>query len=151
MSSGIETRVRQHRPTVACIYCRPSDEALHEIVGSCGGMYARLDDFPTTAGHLQIVPYRHVESFFDMTDREARDFHSLARRMKRWLLERFHADGFTLGVDDGAAAGRSVPHLHVHIIPRRHGDVDDPRGGIRRILPGDPNDWLNPSRPKGRS
>ncbi|WP_324192740.1 HIT domain-containing protein [Nocardia transvalensis] len=107
-----------------------------------GAAYGRWNNYPASAGHLEIVPFRHVLSFFDLTDDEAHDLHHLARRMKTYLDHQLHPDGYTLGVNDGTAAGRSVPHLHIHIIPRWHGDVPDPRGGIRRIFPHcDPGTW----------
>jgi diadenosine tetraphosphate (Ap4A) HIT family hydrolase len=125
-----------------CLFCCPADLNLNKIAGSWGTVYARWDNFPAARGHLEIVPFRHVLSFFDLTDEEALDLHYLARSMRSHLEERFHPDGYTIGVNDGTAAGRSVAHLHLHLIPRWYGDVPDPRGGVRRIMPDcDPDTW----------
>ncbi|MGF6889465.1 diadenosine tetraphosphate (Ap4A) HIT family hydrolase [Nocardia sp. GAS34] len=121
-----------------CLFCHPGNPEMNAVAG--GTVYARWDNFPAAPGHLEIVPFRHVLSFFDLTDQEARDLHYLARTMRSRLEQLFRPDGYTLGVNDGTAAGRSVPHLH--IIPRFYGDVPDPRGGIRRIMPDcEPDAW----------
>lgn len=126
-----------------CPFCCPSDEHRHKIAGSWGTVYARWDNYPAAPGHLEIVPFRHVPSFFDLTPREVNDAHHLARIMRNQLEHRWRPHGYTLGVNDGRAAGRSIDHLHLHLIPRWYGDVPDPRGGIRRIFPGcDPDTWV---------
>lgn len=126
----------------SCIFCRHWDSDVNTIVRRRGTMYARLDNFPASRGHIEIVPFRHILSFFDMTDTETRDLHVLAQYMRNFLDTKYRPDGFTIGVNDGSAAGRTVPHLHMHIIPRWHGDVPDPRGGIRRVfVECDPDSW----------
>ncbi len=130
------------RPVDTCLFCRHSDSSVNAVVRRHGTMYARWDNFPASPGHVEIVPFRHILSFFDMNDREIRDLHTLAQSMRDTLSAMYCPDGFTIGVNDGSAAGRSVPHLHMHIIPRWHGDVPDPRGGIRRIFADcDPDAW----------
>lgn len=125
-----------------CIFCRPNDDHVNAIVGRCNTMYARLDNFPAHKGHIEIVPFRHVDSFFDLTTEEIIDFYNLSKSMREYLDEKFAPDGYTIGINDGPAAGRTVPHLHVHIIPRKFGDVPDPRGGIRRMFPDcNPDSW----------
>ncbi|MFG1793966.1 HIT family protein [Nocardia sp. NPDC049149] len=124
-----------------CLFCCPANPDLNRIAGSWGTVYARWDNFPASPGHLEIVPFRHMLSFFDLTDQEASDLHWLARAMQGHLEQRFRPEGYTIGINDGPASGRSVDHLHLHIIPRYHGDIADPRGGIRRIFPGDPDTW----------
>ncbi|MGV9675152.1 HIT family protein [Nocardia sp. NPDC003482] len=129
-------------PDPSCIFCRHADPSVNTVVRTRGTMYARWDNFPASKGHIEIVPFRHILSFFDMTDREARDLHLLAHSVKTTLDNLYQPDGFTIGVNDGSAAGRTVPHLHLHIIPRWHGDVPDPRGGIRRVFDDcDPDSW----------
>ncbi|MRH89313.1 HIT domain-containing protein [Nocardia sp. SYP-A9097] len=129
-------------PDPACIFCRHSDPSVNTVVRRRGTMYARLDNYPASKGHIEIVPFRHILSFFDMTERETRDLHILAQTMRDTLDVKYRPDGFTIGVNDGSAAGRTVPHLHLHIIPRWHGDVPDPRGGIRRVFSEcDPDSW----------
>ncbi|WP_194832894.1 HIT domain-containing protein [Nocardia sp. XZ_19_369] len=129
-------------PNPSCLFCRHADPAINTVVRRRGTMYARWDNFPASPGHVEIVPFRHVLSFFDMNDRETRDLHILAQSMRDTLDAMYQPDGFTIGVNDGSAAGRTVPHLHLHIIPRWHGDVPDPRGGIRRVFSDcDPDSW----------
>jgi len=91
-----------------------------------------------------IVPRRHVGSFFQATATEREEMLRLADEAHRILGEKHAPDGFNLGINDGAAAGQSVPHLHLHIIPRYRGDVPDPRGGVRWILPARAKYWRKP-------
>ncbi|MBU5612939.1 HIT family protein [Geomonas azotofigens] len=93
------------------------------------------DGFPVTLGHTLVVPKRHVASFFETTPEEQAALFYLVGRVRELLLERHAPDGFNIGVNDGVAAGQTVPHLHVHLIPRYAGDTDDPRGGVRWIMP----------------
>jgi diadenosine tetraphosphate (Ap4A) HIT family hydrolase len=136
------------RDDTDCIFCRAEDADRNRILRAHGGkhggkIYARFDNFPASDGHIELVPFRHVLSFFDLTNEEVKDLIALARECRDYLKELCRPDGYTIGVNDGAAAGQTVPHLHLHIIPRWYGDVPDPRGGIRQILPGpDPSAWL---------
>lgn len=104
--------------------------------------FARYDNFPATDGHLEIVPKRHVESFFELSDQEIVEAYELIREAQKELQQKYEPDGYTIGVNEGEAAGRSIDHLHIHLIPRYHGDVTDPRGGIRQAVPNcDPDSW----------
>ncbi len=93
------------------------------------------DGFPVSPGHTLIIPRRHVASFFDVTDAERADLMSLLTAARGELERHLHPAGFNIGINDGAAAGQTVPHLHMHLIPRYDGDRDDPRGGVRWVLP----------------
>ncbi|GAM08388.1 putative 16.1 kDa HIT-like protein [Geobacter sp. OR-1] len=96
---------------------------------------AIFDGFPITPGHSLIMPNRHIASFFDATKEEQGALFGLLAEM-RLLLQRDHnPDGFNIGINDGSAAGQTVMHLHIHLIPRYIGDVPDPRGGVRWIFP----------------
>ncbi|MCC7556034.1 MAG: HIT family protein [Methanoculleus marisnigri] len=86
-------------------------------------------------GHLLIIPYRHVADFFDATDAELAALLALVREAKTLLDGRFRPDGYNVGVNVGEAAGQTVMHLHLHVIPRYAGDVKDPRGGVRGAVP----------------
>ncbi|WP_169514539.1 HIT family protein [Actinokineospora enzanensis] len=97
--------------------------------------YARPHDFPATAGHVEIIPKHHVESFFDLTPADLEELHSLMHRVRAKIEEDHRPLAYTIGVNDGAAAGRTIDHLHIHLIPRYLGDVPNPRGGIRQIFP----------------
>ena len=85
-------------------------------------------------GHL-LIPYRHVANFFDATDAEQIALLALVREAKTLLDNQFHPDGYNVGVNVGTAAGQTVMHLHVHLIPRYAGDVEDPRGGVSGAIP----------------
>lgn len=93
------------------------------------------DGFPVSPGHTLIIPKRHVASFFDVTDAERSDLMSLLAAARDDLERRFHPAGYNVGINDGAAAGQTVPHVHMHLIPRYDGDREDPRGGVRWVLP----------------
>ncbi len=83
----------------------------------------------------QNSPFRHIPGLFDATDEEQAALLALVREAKTLLDGRFHPDGYNVGVNVGAAAGQTVMHLHVHVIPRYAGDVEDPRGGVRGAIP----------------
>ncbi len=117
---------------LTCPFCNPSRE---EIVLANDLCYARYDKFPVSPGHLLLVPYRHIPTLFDATDEELAALLALVREAKTLLDGRFHPDGYNVGVNVGKAAGQTVMHLHVHVIPRYEGDVADPRGGVRGVVP----------------
>jgi len=96
---------------------------------------AFADGYPVAAGHTLVVPRRHVASVFDLAAEEYAALWALVAAVRARLAARAGADGFTIGVNDGVAAGQTVGHAHVHVIPRRAGDVGDPRGGVRWVLP----------------
>jgi len=96
---------------------------------------ALADNFPVNPGHTLIVPRRHLVSLFDATEEERAALFDLLDESRRKLLEERNPDGFNIGINDGAAAGQTVFHLHIHLIPRYVGDCDDPRGGIRKLFP----------------
>lgn len=123
-----------------CIFCQPENEAINTVIASNTYAYARLDNFPLSEGHAEIVPVRHVSSFFDLTESEVIAMFELAIEL------RGKADGHTIGINDGPAAGQTVPHMHLHIIPRTFGDVPNARGGIRQIFPND--EYSNPNSQK---
>jgi diadenosine tetraphosphate (Ap4A) HIT family hydrolase len=100
------------------------------VVGGTHLMVARLDGYPLTSGHTLIIPRRHVTSFTELSADEVAHAYALIKQ----VCDDSAATSFTIGVNDGEAAGRTIPHLHIHVIPRRRGDVPDPRGGIRRVL-----------------
>lgn len=115
-----------------CPFCR-IDSARSWISNEFG--IALRDGFPVSPGHTLVVPRLHVASLFDLPDAERNALWTLVATVRTRLLEEFHPDGFNVGVNDGPAAGQTVSHAHIHVIPRYKGDVIDPRGGIRWILP----------------
>ena len=93
------------------------------------------DEFPLRQGHVLIIPIRHIEHLTLLTHAEFCDLHSVIQKMFKHIEVDFQADGYNLGVNSGEAAGQTLPHLHIHLIPRHFGDVPNPRGGIRKFLP----------------
>ena len=102
---------------------------------------AFFDAFPVAEGHTLVVPKRHVASLFDLTEVEQAAVWMLVAMVRAKLMAEQKPDGFNVGVNDGPAAGQTVMHAHVHVIPRRKGDVADPRGGVRWIVPGKAQYW----------
>ncbi|MGC1954542.1 MAG: HIT family protein [Gammaproteobacteria bacterium] len=97
--------------------------------------YARFDLHPVNVGHLLILPLRHVATWFDATLQEQRALIALLDDAK-WLLDERHAPaGYNIGINIGEAAGQTVMHLHLHLIPRYLGDVSNPRSGVRGVIP----------------
>ena len=95
----------------------------------------RFDDFPVNPGHIEFITKRHIATIFDATEEEKLAIFDLIDRAKKMIDEQYHPDGYNIGINCGESAGQSVMHLHVHLIPRYKGDVKNPRGGIRGIIP----------------
>lgn len=93
------------------------------------------DGFPVSPGHLLIIPKRHVLSFFSATIQERSAIIALLDAARERLVKEYKPDGFNIGINDGVAAGQTVMHMHIHLIPRYTGDTPDPRGGVRWIFP----------------
>ena len=101
------------------------------------------DGFPVSEGHTLIIPKRHVQSFFDLQAIEKAAILQALDEAKEALDREFNPDGFNIGINDGEAAGQTVIHLHVHLMPRYKGDTEDPRGGVRHVFPGKAKYWEN--------
>jgi diadenosine tetraphosphate (Ap4A) HIT family hydrolase len=99
------------------------------------------DAFPVSPGHTLFIPRRHVGSFFELAGDERSAMLTLLDSAKEKLETEFHPDGYTIGINDGPAAGQTVAHVHLHLIPRYAGDVRDPRGGVRWVLPDKAQYW----------
>ncbi len=115
-----------------CIFCSlPAASIMDE---NELGMAVR-DIFPVNPGHTLIMPKRHVSSYFDLTDDEVLALMQLMRRAKEAIDSEFSPDDYNIGVNNGPIAGQTVPHVHIHVMPRYRDDVDDPRGGVRNVIP----------------
>jgi len=117
-----------------CLFCEIEDERIllqNELA------YAILDGFPVTEMHTLIIPKRHAATYFDLTQAEINATNSLMTQLK---LDIEQADtavtGFNIGMNSGESAGQTIFHCHIHLIPRRNGDVENPRGGVRHLIPG---------------
>ena len=115
--------------------------ATARIVGETGLAAAITDGFPVSPGHTLIIPRRHVPSFFETTPAERDDMLQLLDQAKARLDVELHPDAYNIGINDGPAAGQTVGHLHIHLIPRYAGDAEDPRGGVRWVMPGKARYW----------
>jgi diadenosine tetraphosphate (Ap4A) HIT family hydrolase len=93
------------------------------------------DGFPISPGHTLIIPKRHIPSVFEATDEEHKALLRALQAAKVELSQQYAPDGYNIGINDGLAAGQTVMHLHIHLIPRYNGDCIDPRGGVRWIFP----------------
>ncbi len=112
--------------------------------------FAIRDGFPASPGHTLIVPRRLVATWFEATREEQVAMLELLDVVKAQLDAELQPDGYNIGINTGAAAGQTVMHLHMHLIPRFHGDVPDPRGGVRHVIPGKGN-YLLPASDKEQS
>lgn len=97
--------------------------------------FAHYDSYPVNKGHCLIILRRHVAEYFQATTEEKVAIWALVDEMKIIIDKEYHPDGYTIGVNIGVAAGQSVPHIHIHMIPRYKGDVENPRGGVRGVIP----------------
>ncbi len=117
---------------MSCPFCAVDPEA---IVASGDLALAFRDSFPVNPGHTLVITRRHVRDWFEATRDERIAVLDLVDEVKRALDDELHPDGYNVGFNAGRAAGQTVPHLHVHVIPRFDHDVDDPTGGVRLVIP----------------
>ena len=101
------------------------------------------DSHPISPGHLLIITKRHIETFFKTTQDEKIALLKGIEQAKNLIEKKLSPDGYNIGINDGKAAGQTVTHLHIHLIPRYDGDSKDPRGGIRWIFPDKAPYWKN--------
>lgn len=108
----------------------------HDVVAENSLAYVRYDNNSLSRGHVLVIPKRHVAAFFDMTADEQSAVLSLLNQAQRLIQKQHAPDGYNIGVNIGKAGGQSRMHVHVHLIPRYTGDVENPQGGIRCVLAG---------------
>jgi len=113
-----------------CIFCQQQPYVLENARAA-----AFFDIKPVSLGHLLIIPKQHYATFFDVPQVDKQAMADLIDLAKTYLDERYRPDGYNIGINVGAAAGQTVMHCHVHLIPRYHGDSPHPEGGIRKLLP----------------
>ena len=98
-------------------------------------LWSLIPGYPVSPGHALIIPKRHVASYFDLTNHEREAMNVILQYVSQKVEERYHPDGFNVGINIGEAAGQSVFHCHMHLIPRYKGDVPNPKGGVRGVIP----------------
>jgi diadenosine tetraphosphate (Ap4A) HIT family hydrolase len=114
---------------------------IERIIDSNEFGLAIRDGFPVSPGHTLVMPKRHIGSWFEITKEEQTGLLELLDRAKKTLQIEFSPDGYNIGINDGPVAGQTVPHLHIHLIPRYRGDQEDSRGGVRWIIPEKAKYW----------
>ncbi len=114
----------------SCPFCCPDNVFLENDLA-----LARYDKFPVSPGHVLIITRRHVSDFFDTTPEERVALQEMLDLAKTILDREYQPDGYNIGINCGVAAGQSVMHLHIHLIPRYTGDVENPLGGVRGVIP----------------
>jgi len=121
-----------------CPFCNFPEE---RIIATHGEAIAISDEFPVSQGHTLVVPRQHVASIFELSTIEYSQLWELVITVRQLLADKFQPAAFNIGVNDGKAAGQTIQHAHIHVIPRYDQDVDDPRGGIRWVLPDKVEYW----------
>lgn len=116
-----------------CVFCEEIDP--ERILFETSQWIAMYDGYPVSKGHTLLIPKEHYETFFDLpcSLRESLEFR--IKEIKRILDDKFHPDGYNIGINCGEVAGQSIMHCHIHIIPRYKGDCENPRGGVRGCIP----------------
>ncbi|HAF44324.1 MAG TPA: HIT family protein [Gallionellaceae bacterium] len=129
--SSEATQEKKRDPNDPCLFCSDARgvSIQHELA------YSARDSYPASPGHTVVIPRRHVSSFFDLTPEEVAACMGLIKEEKKLIDEEFNPDGYNVGVNVGPAAGQSIFHVHIHIIPRYKGDVENPQGGVRHVIP----------------
>lgn len=122
-----------------CAFCElPSDRIVLE-----GRLAVAIrDGFPVSEGHTLVIPKRHVASLFETTEGERTELMDLLFQARHAIDRELQPAGYNIGLNDGPAAGQTIPHLHIHLIPRYAGDRQDPRGGVRWVLPEKAAYWV---------
>jgi diadenosine tetraphosphate (Ap4A) HIT family hydrolase len=120
-----------------CIFCDKinKDNVLFET----SERTAFFDEHPVSKGHTLLIPKKHFETYFDLPNSYTKTIDLAIKDLKKILDEKFHPDGYNIGFNCGETAGQSIMHFHIHIIPRYNGDVENPRGGIRGVIPAKQN------------
>ena len=109
-----------------CPFCDKQEKSL---------VHSRLDRSPVSPGHSLVMPGRHVTNIYQLSDEEQNELVKELKATKKRLQQEYNCDGFNIGVNLGEAAGQTIEHIHFHVIPRYEGDVPNPRGGVRWVVP----------------
>lgn len=128
---------------MTCLFCcLPESRVLFRNEAAI----AVRDAFPVSPGHTLVIPLKHIESFFEASAEDRAAMFELLNAAKQQLQTEYAPAGYNIGINDGAAAGQTIRHLHMHLIPRYAGDRTDPRGGVRWIIPEKADYWTAAER-----
>jgi len=120
-------------PNNPCLFCNIKESSLAEENNLA---YASYDTYPVTDYHCLIIPKRHIKDYFDLTQEEIIACYQLIKKIKKEIeIKDKSVKGFNIGTNSGKVAGQSIMHSHIHLIPRREGDVKNPQGGVRSVIP----------------
>ena len=120
-------------PNNPCLFCNVKESGLADENKLA---YASYDSYPVTNLHCLIIPKRHIKDYFKLTDEEIIACNELIKKIKKEIVIKDDTvKGFNIGTNLGKVAGQSVMHCHIHLIPRREGDVENPQGGVRSVIP----------------
>ena len=120
-------------PNNPCIFCKTNQ---NELIFENDLAYASSDSYPVSQFHSLVVPKRCIENYFELNEKEILACNDLIKKLKKKIIsEDKSVEGFNIGTNAGKAAGQSIFHCHIHVIPRRKGDVDNPQGGVRSVIP----------------
>jgi diadenosine tetraphosphate (Ap4A) HIT family hydrolase len=119
-----------------CIFCNLDEK---RIILTSDNFIVISDAYPVSVGHLLIVSKNHIENFFLLNEQERFELTDIINKSREIIEEKYKPDGFNIGINCGKVAGQTIMHFHCHLIPRYVGDVPNPRGGVRQIIPGKGN------------
>ena len=120
-------------PNNPCLFCNINSK---DLIFDNEFVFASFDSYPVSKYHSLIVPKRHISDYFELTNNELLACNDLIKKIKKKIQnEDKTVDGFNIGTNSGVVAGQSIMHCHIHLIPRRKGDVDNPQGGVRGVIP----------------
>ena len=120
-------------PNNPCIFCKTNQ---NELIFENDLAYASSDSYPVSQFHSLVVPKRCIENYFELNEKEILACYDLIKKLKKKIIsEDKSVEGFNIGTNAGKVAGQSIFHCHIHVIPRRKGDVDNPQGGVRSVIP----------------
>lgn len=124
--------MQKHKTTLSnnCPFCNYDQFILDQELS-----FAKWDGYPVSNGHALIIPKRHFSSYFESTEEERKELWEVVEEVKVLIDEKHSPDGYNIGINIGEAAGQTVQHLHIHVIPRYSGDMADARGGVRGVIP----------------
>lgn len=115
---------------ISCIFCNLPENRIKLKNEYAIAIY---DKYPVNEGHMLIIPRRHFKNYFEAADEEILALNNLLKEARDYLAANYNPDGYNIGVNINEPAGQTIMHLHIHLIPRYKGDIDDPRGGIRKL------------------
>ena len=136
MTTGIlnlEILMKKPQNRSNCPFCNHNSDRT--IIADSDLAFAIFDKYPVSPGHALIIPKKHCNNFFDLNHAEQSACLFLLNHVKKILDADYKPNGFNVGVNIGEFAGQTIQHAHIHLIPRYQGDIDDPRGGVRGVIP----------------